>query len=347
MKTLTIPDFTMRALPDAWLEKSVAPLIIEADTDTLEQYERQLKAAADLLEKNPVARVEIEKALRIVDCRKGELFGEAKLGRPSDGNFSSMRNYSDKNEVSRCRKIARHWNEIWPHILKATEESSVTRAAVLRMINNTDAKERKMDAPLKSHYRKAEIVGLHDDGKTNAQIAAELGIGQRQVRHVVEREKIERNVEPIITSEMLSMTARQKLELAIKQHKAKLTAEWRVALTKRIDEILTNTIGPKLKREQESARRVLEKRKGIMDRKTYRLITSCLHPDRVLDETLKPVYARAFDLFRSVKILLLDEKNDPTEFVGIPSTLAQWDVLKRQANEARKTKQTNSSAITK
>ena len=202
-------------------------------------------------------------------------------------------------------------------------------------------KKRQNQAPPKEHYRQPEVAVLYDQGLTDSQIGAKLGLSATTVRQVVDQERIKRGAQAIITPDMLSMTARQKLELAIKQHKQRLAAEWQVAVRARVDELLLNSIGPRLKKEQDEARRVMERRKGIMDRKAYRIIASCLHPDRVTDEKLKPLYARAFDLFNAVKILLLDEKNDPTDFVHIPTTLAEWDALKREATLMRKAKRTN------
>jgi hypothetical protein len=142
-----------------------------------------------------------------------------------------------------------------------------------------------------------------------------------------------------ITPEMLSMSAQRKLETAIRQHKQKLTAEWQKALSAKVQELLTNTIGPRLRQEQKEAQRIMKSRKGIMDRKAYRKILSCLHPDRINDAALKPLYEEAFRLFTVMEKLLLDEKESPTQFVGIPATRQEWDVLKRQAQTARKAKQ--------
>jgi hypothetical protein len=85
---------------------------------------------------------------------------------------------------------------------------------------------------------------------------------------------------PEIVPGDLSTTAQQKLDLAIQQHKAKLDAQFHAAVNARVQEFLENTIMPKLQEEQAEARRVMEARKGVMDRKSYKKILSCLHPDR-------------------------------------------------------------------
>jgi hypothetical protein len=95
---------------------------------------------------------------------------------------------------------------------------------------------------------------------------------------------------PEIAPGDLSLTAQQKLDLAIQQHKAKLDAQFHAAVNARVQEFLENTIMPKLQAEQAEARRVMESRKGIMDKKAFRKIVECLHSDRVIDPVLKPKY---------------------------------------------------------
>src|SRR6185312_7101668 len=136
----------------------------------------------------------------------------------------------------------------------------------------------------------------------------------------------------------LSLTARQKLDLAIRQHKRKLDAEFHAAVNACVDEFLENTIMPKFQAEQAEARRVMESRKGILDKKAFRKIVECLHSDRVIDPVLKPKYDEAFMIFKGLEKRLLDEKNSPTEFVNFPKTPAEWAELKRQASERRKSK---------
>jgi len=149
--------------------------------------------------------------------------------------------------------------------------------------------------------------------------------------------KVGHKDEPEISQGDLSLTAQQKLDLAIRQYKNKLNAEFHEAVNFRVQEFLENTILPKLQEEQAEARRIIEARKGIMNRKAYKKILSCLHPDRVIEPELKQNYEEAFLLFTVLEKRLLDEKNSPTQFVNLPKTRAEWDELKRQANE-RKTK---------
>ena len=232
--------------------------------------------------------------------------------------------------------------------LASLSEEAFAELKAGKVTRKAATREKSSKSP-KPAPRRGEVAALAHEGLSTTEISRTLDIKLRRVSQILREEHLRRDALPDITPDMLSMSARQKLETAIRQHKEKLSAQWHVAIRARVDEILLNTIGPRLRKEQDQARKVMGKRNGIMDRKTYRLIMSCLHPDRIMDEKLKPLYARAFDLFRSVKILLLDEKNDPTEFVGLPTTLAEWDALKRKATLARKRKAgvTNEKSVTK
>jgi hypothetical protein len=211
-------------------------------------------------------------------------------------------------------------------------------------------RRKKPDTVPKRHDHAAEIIALHDSGATAAEIAEQTGVGQRQVRHIIDREKIERGVEPKIAREDLSLTAQQKLDLAIKQEKARLAAHFQVQVNLQVradvDEFLKNKIIPKLQWEQDEARRIIESRQGVLDLKSFKKIRDCLHSDRVLDPVLKPKYDEAFRIFMELEKRLLDEKDSPTEFVDFPKTPAEWDELKRQAKEERKRKQKTPGGIT-
>jgi hypothetical protein len=143
----------------------------------------------------------------------------------------------------------------------------------------------------------------------------------------------------------LSKADQQKVDIAIKQQKSALAAEFYAVVDAQVQKCLEQTIGPKLQEEQTEARRIIESRKGIMDRKAYKKILSCLHPDRVTDPTQKAMYEEAFRLFNLLEKRVLDEKNSPTQFVNIPKTRAEWDELKRQASERKKNKRKTQNGI--
>lgn len=178
-----------------------------------------------------------------------------------------------------------------------------------------------------------------DEGMTLERAAEAFDLSSVQhVKLAVAREEGRREVvPPQITPAMLSMTAQQKLDIAIRQEKARLGAEFRDTVNKRVREFLEETILPKHREEQQQAKKVMDARKGIMDKATFKLIWSALHPDSrksISDRKL----AEAFDAFSRMEKLLLAEVNSPTDWQGLPRTMAEWDLAKQKATAARKAK---------
>lgn len=186
------------------------------------------------------------------------------------------------------------------------------------------------------HYRETKIVALADKGLTRAQIAAEAGIGQRQVRHVVEREQIRREAqaEPIIDRAELSLTAQQKLDIAIRQHKRKLSLEYEQRVRDDIEKRIDGMVLPYWKEQIDEAQELYKHRRGAMEKETFNTIRRALHPDSrnsISDKKL----AEAFDTFMGLEKFLLNEKDSPTAFKypdgsELPSSLAEWDKMRRK-----------------
>jgi hypothetical protein len=82
----------------------------------------------------------------------------------------------------------------------------------------------------------------------------------------------------VIRPEDLALSAQQKLEASIRQHKKKLDLEFeeRVRLT-----VLSRTKErfEWMKKKEEWANRIIDSHKGIFSRQDYRKILACLHPD--------------------------------------------------------------------
>jgi len=147
---------------------------------------------------------------------------------------------------------------------------------------------------------------------------------------------------------LLSMTAQQKLERVIRQEKEKLGQQFRAAVTQQVDIEVTHRlerISERWQVEQDRAKQIMNARKGILNKKAYKLILSCLHPDWVVDDKQKARYEDAFNEFNKLEKFLLDEKESPTEFVYIPRTAAEWDEAKRQTSAARRAKRTTAGGI--
>lgn len=123
--------------------------------------------------------------------------------------------------------------------------------------------------------------------------------------------------EPPADRAMLSMTAQQKFDLAVRQYLRKLDAEFDQRVTERHQKLLEN-IWPRLKQSEEHAERIIASRKGLMERRTYIRILARLHPDTGGD-------AELFDLFKQLETVLLNEKECPTPRVGLTKTATEWE----------------------
>jgi hypothetical protein len=144
----------------------------------------------------------------------------------------------------------------------------------------------------------------------------------------------------------LSMTAQQKLQAAIAQEKAKLQADFHNRVNARVHEFWHDTFAPLHRKEQSEAMAVMQARKGVMDKLTYRKILACLHTERLagllniphgqLDAGLAERYRDAFNLFTAMEKRLLAEKDSPTSFQNIPGDLGEYMKARRKGPRARK-----------
>ena len=187
-----------------------------------------------------------------------------------------------------------------------------------------------------------------DEGKTVEQVAAAAGVSVTIVKTAVERERGRREAEAKIDPDKLSMTAQKKLETAIRQAKRKLEMEWRHAVQVEVRRRMEENVLPYYQKKYAECEQVMKRRKGVMDRSTYIKILACLHPDRVQDETLKRRYEEAFRLFKAMEKLLLSEKESPTDFPAMPSTMAEWNAMKKQQQEHNRKQRSkpNGSTVT-
>jgi hypothetical protein len=152
MSQLIIPDIRTTNLPVGWAEVAVIPTVMEAAWDDLDEYEAGLRAMASYIESLEKGdAVELEKALRIIEARRGELLGlDAGPGRPAKlstrGQLSEVANAT----ANRYRKIARHWQTIWPELARSTDRRDVSQAAVLRMIERIEEAAKPVKSPDKT-----------------------------------------------------------------------------------------------------------------------------------------------------------------------------------------------------
>ena len=139
---------------------------------------------------------------------------------------------------------------------------------------------------------------------------------------------------------ILSKTAQEKLEIAIRQYKRKLDAEFEIRTREDVQRWLNEVSLPQYTKQLAKLERSITSRKGVMDRITYRKILSCLHPDRVTDPILKKRYEEAFRLFTELEKRVLDEKESPTTFRKMPRTYEELMAMKAKVKAERRAKRT-------
>jgi hypothetical protein len=186
----------------------------------------------------------------------------------------------------------------------------------------------------KSHGR---VVILAASGAPKKEIASETGLGERMVDRILEVEQARRDgqIDPEIDRAALSMSAQEKLDAAVRQHKRKLDVEFETRVRDEVKRRIDQMILPHWKEKIAQAQQLYARRRGAMDKATFNKIRRALHPDsrRSISDAM---LADAFDTFMSLEKFLLDEKDSPTDFSGLPRTWDEWEKAKRDATAARR-----------
>jgi hypothetical protein len=142
--------------------------------------------------------------------------------------------------------------------------------------------------------------------------------------------------EPPVDAGTMSQTAQEKIDIAVRHAVRKAEVEIR----ERTRAEYTAWINERLVEYHERAKlhdAVIERRNGIMTKKEYRSILSCLHPDRVQDAETKKRYEHAFNLFTALEKMVLDESESPTPNSGsLPNSYQDWDAQKERVKAQRK-----------
>jgi len=172
--------------------------------------------------------------------------------------------------------------------------------------------------------------------------AAEAGIvGTEQVmKTAVAREEGRRQgAAETVAVQSLSMTARQRLEAAIRQQRREQDVIFEQRVLKEARCRIESTILPHYNAKYAEAQRVIKARKGIMSAATFKLIWTCLHSDSRNSVSEKKLN-EAFNAFEAVKLFLCDEKQMPTSDFALPQTYDEMMTRKREVSEARRNKRT-------
>jgi hypothetical protein len=205
--------------------------------------------------------------------------------------------------------------------------------------------KRKDDPDLEA--RKEKVIALADGGMSAQTIADTVGYkDSRTVHQILEHERIKREASAKLSPDSLSMTAKEKLETLIRQYKRKLDHDFQRELQRELKERLESTILPHYKQTYETYQQAIKTRmsKSIMTRANYRLVLSCLHPDRVQDDALKKRYEAAFRIFTELEKRVLDENDSPTPSMRMPTTVAEMDAMRAKVQAERRARRAASKA---
>lgn len=138
-----IPDPREAPIQPGWAETVFLPEVMSVQIwDVLDEYEAKLRGIASYIASMDGDVLELEKALRIVEKRRGDLLGPSHQGERTDLELRTRMSEVAGKTAQRWRTIAQAWDEIWPEIRDATNRWQVTQAAVLRNIKTAEREQR-------------------------------------------------------------------------------------------------------------------------------------------------------------------------------------------------------------
>ena len=118
------------------------------------------------------------------------------------------------------------------------------------------------------------------------------------------------------------MSQKARVQAAIRQHQKKLDAEFNVRVRAGVKEALEASVLPHYNKSKAHYDAVVKGRKGIFTDAEYNLILHCTHADSrksMSEERLN----QAFQLLQKKKLVLVAEKENPTEARDVPLTFAE------------------------
>jgi hypothetical protein len=190
--------------------------------------------------------------------------------------------------------------------------------------DDADDQGSQRDAAPKRHDATPQVMALYDAGKSNKEIADKTGLGKRQVRHIVDEERIRRDAvatfKPELTVDIdtLAPTAKEKLDAAIKQEKRKHDAEHATRMNGIDEEVRLRVVAEskdyvarlnemeiKVRDEQKFWQHVANNHKPLFTVDQFKTVLMCLHPDgqRTADKL-----AEAFRLFKDKQVQLTGKR---------------------------------------
>jgi hypothetical protein len=135
-------------------------------------------------------------------------------------------------------------------------------------------------------------------------------------------------VDPTVELDTLSMTAREKISCAIRQHQRELDAQFEVRVQTEIQRRVRELVMPTFREQEEDAALIIKSRKGVFSQAEYNAVLRCLHPDLNPSTEQKN---EAFRLWHARKLTLLSDKDDPRQYRALPTIEEFMAGIKRTA----------------
>jgi hypothetical protein len=170
-------------------------------------------------------------------------------------------------------------------------------------------------------------------------LSEEHGLSVSAIQRAAAAEQVRIETELQIKPDDLSMSARDKLDAAIRQHKHKLDQEFESRVQAEGRKRLEETILPMLNKRRAEYDAVIKSRKGIMPRSVFRKILAALHPD---EGASKKMREETFQIFKDLELVLVSEKELPTNGTDMPRTYEEMMNFKAQTHAKRREKRNHS-----
>jgi len=204
----------------------------------------------------------------------------------------------------------------WLNVTEVTNQKHAKTAANPKGAGRPRGRKKKASPKIEKVIDAVEARVRAGETVPRKDIADAFGVGSHtvQIAHARVMGRIETETAQI-RPEDLSLTAQQKLEVAIRQRERALEREFNQRVMKEVEHRMETMVLPAWKKTIDWAKAVRQREKGILTAAEYKLLRSCLHPDRVQDADTKTKFTEAFSILeRMEKFLCAPEKEPPAKF---------------------------------
>lgn len=188
---LAIPQPAAEIVQAGWWHEVAQPIIEQSEWDDLEKYSKELKAYIGIFEAlGREDKIELTKAQRVVEKRRGELLGEPEAG--FHGNQHVVVSHEQppfhKTSVNKYRRIAQAWPVLEDHLLSATDTKEVSQRALLdiarQVLEDPEEPPKSNGTKIPREKRAKQIARLAEKGYTAHQISDKLDVSASTIQSI-------------------------------------------------------------------------------------------------------------------------------------------------------------------